>query len=605
MIHFSSVIAFSLFLLFTYFIHVVINKRFEICLPISVCLIILIMYALGWIGKMKAGLFITVGISVAGAFFLVRDSIKKQVRRPGPAVFLLFAIYFCALFLHTRETEFGWDEAAHWLLTVKNSYVLDAFGSSGKSNLISTYRHYLPGCALFEYWFTKLSGRYSNAIVRIAICVMTGAFLAPFGTCIREDASVLRKGTFCALLLSAPFVFYRHAYNSVTVDLVMGLCCAWCVYSVLYFEEWFRLIMLAVGIIVLCLIKDAGILVSYFILLLLLIRGDWRTRRCAIVSFACLFFLPLVVRMSWGIYLARQGWDLVEALVGRSIEGSMRAGIPAFAKEGFRVYWKALLWDACRFDSVRFYYFLIPVPYSVILFFVSMLLYTGLKGYSNNKNFSRTVVCLLPINILWAILVSMLYLLRFTESEVAILSSASRYLGILLLPTYLIGLSLLFRKQKDDRFCSTGILLSLLLFANPGPLVSDAYLDSHRASPLLRWTETDEDRRYREKTEDYSRLLSWIQDWRTPVVIYGHGNIHWMLLVVAPNPCARSAIPEGFLDRIRESGQKECLVFMDDDSDIKRLVGSGLISKDSDPPVIGGIYTCTEREGTLRLIRLE
>lgn len=561
-------------------------------LPFAGCLVICVLYAFGLLERLHWGLYALVLMAAAGLFFEVRALIlrKGKVRIPAGLVFML-AVFLFALLTQRRETIYGWDEGAHWIPTVKNSYVLNRLGASRYSNLLSSYKMYLPGAALFEYFFAKLTGPYSNAAVRIGLCVLTASFLAPALAAFdgEERAHPFKRCTVGLILFFVPFAMFRHAYNSVTVDCVLGLAMAYTIYAALRLEGAFGCLSVGVGVITIGLIKDSGVLLGTVCAIAACVRmlpgkrsglsEKAPSRRLMLAIGIALLALPFLTKLSWALYLWRQGVDFSRALLGYETRAPLLGPYTDFGIAGFGNYYKALLYDCSFSDSTKFYVSIFCVPYSVWLLIVSalFLLNRRLTPAAERGTQARVLTVFYVGNLVWIIGTSLLYLNDFSEGEVAELSSMSRYLGTYLLALYAVGAALLFERLAGRNWKSkqiAALIIAALLLPNPAPLVSQAYFKTHRARALLDPADTAEDVEFADAMRRYEPLAPYLAERNTILLLYGHGNIHWLMVAVAPTDCYRAGTPEALIDRAKDHPGKDFFMYIDMDAHIARLQDS-------------------------------
>lgn len=573
---------------------------FAHAVPFAACLFICALYAFGLFDRLDIGLIIVYALSAACFLYFIVSALFRRPRdRRGllaPGLLLLVAVYAFALFTHRKETLYGWDEAAHWMLTVKNSYVLDRFGASRLSNAVSTYKAYPPGAALFHYFFVKTAGAYHNAAVRISICVLTAAFLVPPLAAFSGKGG---KSAFCKRALTGlvlfllPFTMYRHAYNSVTADCVLGLAFGYAALCPLALDGPFRYASAALGILVTTLIKDSG---AFFALaaaavfaadeLVALRRagpdGPNRARavRAALLALAMLL-LPLLARLSWTLYLGRQGIDAAGLAGAETLEKLLGGGFAAYAREGFVNYYRAVLYDAAFSDATKFYISLAAAPFSAVFVLAAAL--TGLGVFlaprGQRRRETAAAVILLIACVLYVFGTSVPYLVTFPENEVNALSSLARYLGSGLLALLLFAVDRVLYRVADRNWARPpmiALFAALLIWPNPAPLVSARYFDTQPGAPLLNSGATAADEAYAETAARYARLLPYTRD-GSAVILYGTSSLNWMLNALAPAECVRAGTPEAVLSRHSTYAGRTFLLYTDPGADLAALKGSALL----------------------------
>lgn len=573
---------------------------FAHAVPFAACLFICVLYAFGLFDRLDIGLITVYALSAACFIYFGASALCRRPRDWrglfAPGLLFLFAVYAFALFTHQKETLYGWDEAAHWMLTVKNSYVLDRFGASRFSNAVSTYKAYPPGAALFHYFFVKTAGTYQNAAARVGMCVLTAAFLMPPLAAFsgkRGRPAFLKRALVGLALFLLPFTMYRHAYNSMTADCVLGLAFGYAALCPLALDGPFRYASAALGILVTTLIKDSG---AFFALaaaavfaadeLVALRRAGpsdpHRLRTVRAVLFALAMpLLPLLARLSFSLYLGRQSIDATGLVGAETLEKLLSGGFAAYAREGFVNYYRAVLYDAAFSDATKFYISLAAAPFCAVFVLAAAL--TGLGVFlaprGQRRRETAAAVILLSACVVYVVGTSIPYLVTFPENEVSALSSLARYLGSGLLALLLFALDRAFYRVADRDWSKPpmiALLAALLLWPNPAPLVSARYFDSQPGAPLLIPGTTAADETYAETAARYARLLPYTQD-GSAVILYGTSSLNWMLNALAPAECVRAGTPEAVLNRYEAYAGRTFLLYTDPGADLAALKSSALL----------------------------
>ena len=98
------------------------NKKIDITIPISVMLIVLIIFPFGFFNRLDIGVYVVEAIATIALLYLIykfiKSIIKKEVGKffknlftPGLAVYMLFYIYF--IYLNINRLFSSWDEFSH------------------------------------------------------------------------------------------------------------------------------------------------------------------------------------------------------------------------------------------------------------------------------------------------------------------------------------------------------------------------------------------------------------------------------------------------------------------------------------------------------------
>lgn len=236
------------------------QRRVEELLALSVMGIIGILYICGLAGFLPVGVYLVLALALAALVWLAlalrRDpsTLRKALLTPGALVFVLA---LGLVWLAYRNWMFAWwDDFSHWGLVVRNMDLLDQLGNAPLAS--TRYRDYPPAMALFQYFWTKLAGGFTEAGVLRASGLFTYLLLLP----VLQHASWKRLGRSllaALLLLVAPLLFNGEAYTSAMVDVVMGCLCAFALYA--YFSgegKPFGLASACAALFTLSLTKTAG-----------------------------------------------------------------------------------------------------------------------------------------------------------------------------------------------------------------------------------------------------------------------------------------------------------------------------------------------------------
>lgn len=147
------------------------KRRIEETIAVVVFMVIAILYFGGMLsGSLLTGIYICGIIGILSVFYIGRKVVmdKRNVIKlcvtPGLIIFTLLFIW--VIWLNVNRVFFGWDEFSHWGLAVKNMYQFDYFSNHPYST--DTYSGYPPAMALWQYFFVKACGEFSEGSVYCA-----------------------------------------------------------------------------------------------------------------------------------------------------------------------------------------------------------------------------------------------------------------------------------------------------------------------------------------------------------------------------------------------------------------------------------------------------
>ena len=261
----------------------VFGRRYEEALPLTCTALVLILLVAGVAGFLPAGVY-AVYLAAAAAYVV---SICAMVRRhswketaanlftPG---FVIFTVAF-ALFAVCNKGKLvhEMDAFSHWGDVVKSMTLLDDFGTNAAS--LTEFKSYPPGISLFQYFYEKTGSllhggtRYTEWFLYHAYQVMLAAFVAPVFSRLshRKPATAL----ICSIcVFAAPLVMYYNTYDSLYVDSLLGILSGCAMAMMVFYErdDTAGYLSILSAIVMMVLIKDAGMLFAAFAVASLLVR---------------------------------------------------------------------------------------------------------------------------------------------------------------------------------------------------------------------------------------------------------------------------------------------------------------------------------------------
>lgn len=518
--------------------------RLALTFPVVLFTFPLLIYASGCFGSLLPGLYACWAVILACAVYLAfRIGTKRfDFRRfCAPELWFLLAVYAFGLIVHRRETLIGWDESAHWILTLRNSFVLNQFGAVAASS--AQYKTYPPAAAMFHYFFTKTAILYANTTVRMSVTVLTAGLLAPLLSVFPEGKRGGRRALIAGILLfTLPFFYFKNAYFGTQVDCLQGLALA-AVISVYFLSDGKRIGMLtaAAGLVFLTLTKDSGLILALIAGAVLAAdrlffarrgaEGRRRIRACDVLTALAFVLLPVLAKLSWTGFLYGNGiakeasdqldfWmiDYVKSILsGRFREDYARS----YRVQGFLQFWRSLLYDCNFHENTRFWLCGAAVPYSVRLLLSAALMALAVRVSQQKKRMRTAFALLFAGNLGWLLGISVLYLCRLTEAENAVLSSVSRYLGTGLIAMDTVSAAVLVRAlaapETDGKRARTArivaaALSAVLLLPSLSVLFRPAAYDDYKGRALLSFAETPLDRTYQTYMAEYERIGPFLTD---------------------------------------------------------------------------------------------
>ena len=463
------------------------RRRLEEALPLSVVLIVGVQYAFGLFGWLSAGFYAALALSVLAlvlvAVRLLRGGLgdlRRFLLTPGAVVML--AAFVWALLSFRAHMLYEPDEFSHWGTVLRNMMHFDAIPAGVKEANI-TYTDYPPATMLFAYFWTRLSGGFNEGDPQRAMNIMILAFLLPAMRAQRWKRWGSALCMACALFV-LPTLFNSGAYYTIYADVVLGCVFFHALYAWFFTPRDRGGVLLTGGsLFLLPLIKEAGWGLCLIALAVMAADLAGERRRAGPRhgrAFGALAAAAMAGGLSWKAFLAvhqtRRVWtlpagftEILDVLLGRAPSHRMRTVENFFLSltdaelfgQGGVLRLSLLLW--------------------LLLLGVLAALALSRAGEPNRTRWRRMALWLLAG--LGAYLLSLLYtfLFLFRNYEGESLFSFARYLSSYLIA--LAGLSLALASEtlgpvlrRSGQSVELLALAAVMLVANPGTLLERAVI---------------------------------------------------------------------------------------------------------------------------------
>ena len=318
------------------------RRRLEEILPLSVALIVGVQYAFGLFGWLSAGFYAVLALcALSLALLAVRllhgglGDLRRFLLTPGAVVML--AAFVWALLSFRAHMLYEPDEFSHWGTVLRNMMHFDAIPAGVKEANI-TYTDYPPATTLFAYFWTRLSGGFNEGDPQRAMNIMILAFLLPAMRAQRWKRWGSALCMACALFV-LPTLFNSGAYYTIYADVVLGCVFFHALYAWFFTPRDQGGVLLTGGsLFLLPLIKEAGwglCLIALAIMAVDLIGERNRSGLRRMRDFGCLAAAVLAGGLSWKAFLAvhqtQRVWSLsagfteiLDVLLGRTPSHRMR-----------------------------------------------------------------------------------------------------------------------------------------------------------------------------------------------------------------------------------------------------------------------------------------
>lgn len=266
--------------------------------------IIVVLYGFGVAGKIHLGIYFLYGIAVIGLIMGIYGIISKKIKYNLLGFeFIIFLFGSILIYFITMNMKVSaGDEFTHWGSVVKNMAVTDKLSYSADNWLF--FPEYLPGTAVFEYFFcTVLGTKFHEATIYGAMDILILAgYLPVFSFCYNKKKT-FENIIITLVLLILPLLFMPKTWLILQVDSLLIILFANILLAFRYMQEdRFKCIYLSALFILLALVKESGIAFGCFILIYMFIF-KLVSRRGKIKTLSLYIFSMLIPFCSWKIMI--------------------------------------------------------------------------------------------------------------------------------------------------------------------------------------------------------------------------------------------------------------------------------------------------------------
>lgn len=481
------------FLIFFFVVNIAItyslifNKKIEETIIFSVANKIILMFIFGIFGSFLIGFYLDIIINVVFLFFnifyFLKNKIyfKNNVITVGFLVFIFMFLYFILL-THNRATS-TWDEFSHWALATKNMFNLNNFGLNSSVPAVISY---LTGTGMYQYFNLKLFGSFNEGIMIFSMCILTYSFILPI-TKIFKSYKQIMAYPICLILLFVPTIIFKDIYTALYVDGILGLAFGYSMYSYYLLrkdlDDKFKIINLFYSFMMLIFIKDMGLVLALFILILILIDNLFVNSKFKFkikyvidkTKWIILSFLPaLLTRIIWQRIILN--YNVTSNIQAVSIFGKIKSFFAFnFSETDFQIsqnYFEALFNRSILniIIDISFVFF--------ILLFCLILILLLIKN--TNKHSLRLGIwcsCIFCFSLGYSFVMLISYLYVFGGYEGLNLASFNRYLGTFVLGLFIFLIVVLFEEfliinNKKRKYVFLSIFIFLVLISNKDTLLN-------------------------------------------------------------------------------------------------------------------------------------
>lgn len=517
---------------------VLLTKRsFGKCLPVTMMGIVYVLYFSQIFFNTFLHGFIVIGLFpvIILALVVCRRIVPEYelILTDGLTAFIIIYIFFNIL--NFNKWVLICDEFTHWGPMVKEMVRLDRFYCVPES-ILRIHKEYPPFLSLFEFFWVKICGNYSEMGATTALnvfefLIITASILEKNSAFKRDDwIRVLLK--FLAFLLIV-VIFDPHCLlTTVYKDLALPIIFCYSISLLIdgsAVSTFFGCVSFAMSMGALLMTKELGItftvlsVAAYMICVLRSLRLCMTSVKKAIIMLITVITLPVLMNLCWKNYVYKYlGMNSGQFSLSK-ISPAILIGVVSGTDDGIR--------HVVLLDYIKA---LIKTPISGIIsvtFFTSfvmvlLLLFVIWKTYRNRFNYINAIGLALMFTagtVGFALTMGILYQFCFSEEEMLNLASYSRYMSSYVLGEVLILMVLfltLWTIEKDIRniIKESVIVLALVFLITFAPATTTWIPQSMRKGPFKTVNAEVAEQAYvyadriKEHTEKGSKILFLIGD---------------------------------------------------------------------------------------------
>lgn len=227
---FNVIVLFVVFSGGAILISILSRQRFEIALPVYLFSTIFVMYLSAFINALPIAVIICVLAAITGYGLLLYKAIYKKeatamLHSIGTPGFVAFVLLFIFIYVINIGYNFlYWDEFSHWGIMIKETLRLNNFHNTPGSVLLVN-QAYPPAIPLFQYFWCKLTGGYSEPSAARALQFLALSALLPvFKYCTHK--TVVKNISLLFLLVFIPAIvspITMNLYDSIYTDAALAV----------------------------------------------------------------------------------------------------------------------------------------------------------------------------------------------------------------------------------------------------------------------------------------------------------------------------------------------------------------------------------------------
>lgn len=455
------------------------KKRIEQTLPISVVTIVLIIYLCGMLDNLKLGIKIVEIMAVIQIVIILyalckeknNDIIKENLKKlltPGFLIYILLSILF--ILINKGRIFENYDEFNHWGKIVKNMFIYNTYGTNVESTI--TFNEYPPFTGIFEYLFLMIKKVYSEDVIITAQCILYLSIIIPITQKIRWDKTLKRLLVIVPLMIFVPVIFFQDFYLNILVDGILGVMFGVCLFYEYKKEDViFKYVTIFSMLIMMALTKTTGIALAILAICINIIKVI-KDRKKDKIYFkleikSCIIIISIVTILLsiWYVKVsgAEKRWDFSQYIEKESINEIDKY-------KTLKNFISAIIFNQIITDKN-------------LTFFVTFLIITCIYLYINkklkesNKDSIYYIKSMFISTVIYIIFLYITYVKIFTTIEGENIASFSRYASTILLANVIFQMMIFIDIETEIGYRKIMILLTLIICFIPQSNIQEKYIN--------------------------------------------------------------------------------------------------------------------------------
>ena len=477
-------LVFAIIYIISIFLTIVLNKKIDLVIPITIVGMILIVYVFGICGNLNIGVQILKIITIILGIFTIykmAKSIKnktikdflKNILTPGIIIYILF--FIINVVLNKNRLLELYDNFNHWVLIVKNMFLYNGYGIL--ENSIISFNEYPPFTATFQYILLNLKGQYSEDIIIMAQNILYISMIMPLFHKVEWKSGKRRLFYIIPTAILLPMFFYRYFYTDLLVDGFIGILFALGLYEIFRNDEnkKYKYCILGAYIISISLTKNIGIVFGAVLVILEIINLIIKRKEIVNIKkdFIGIFIIIIILIIfvgGWYLLVNIQNSELMwdETQMTQDDEDYRQTVIGSIIQEFFEPKQEITVQNLSTLVL-----FIMYITYSIFL-------YQKCKNRIEEKARLKSILILMPIVMICYFLgMVYAYISLFTPDETIILSSYNRYISCMLLAGFFLNTIILEEIIEWKNYYIFLVIAILLIFV-PFEDIQNRYIKFNR-----------------------------------------------------------------------------------------------------------------------------